>query len=351
MLVYHVISDKNVGGAGILLSNLLSFSREPRLCSLVLLPKGSKLTNALKKRRCSWHFMGSASSFSLRDAWHFLRFFRNTPPDLLVSHASLSAKLAAKLCHIPTVTVKHCDLPIKHKRLYNSLTDLTVATSRPLAAHLRASGIGAVACIENGFISIGVPTEAQRKKARAAFGLTEDSIAIGLCGRLSAVKGHETAIFSLFHLKNDKFHLLFMGEGEEKEPLAALALRLGVEKQVHFLGFYADPTLFYQALDAHISCSVASETSSLALAEGMSAALPTFASDTEGNRARVGDGGRLFPINDAKRLADLLRTLTDPKEKKRLSFAALAQSRFLPSVKEMAREYERLFLTFDKKKR
>jgi glycosyltransferase involved in cell wall biosynthesis len=125
----------------------------------------------------------------------------------------------------------------------------------------------------------------------------------------------------------------------------ALSAALGVAKRVRFLGFREDVRCFYHALDAHLSCSLGSETSSLALAEGMSAGCPTVASDTEGNRARVGRGGLLFPAGDDAALAACIRALT-PDGRARLSRRALARARELPTWESVSRAYDALFASF-----
>lgn len=353
MLAYHVISDGETGGAGVLLSHLLPALRRYGVSSAVLLPKESKLVSFLEKANITLHFVGSAdTSFSVRDTHTLLRFFRRQPPDILVSHGSLSAKMAARAAGIPVIGVKHCDLPVSRPRLYRAFTDLTVATSVPCARHLLDEGVHPVACIENGFAPVGVPTKGERRAARAALGLTEDTVAVGLCGRLAPVKGQETAIRALGLLgeQGRKIRLLFLGVGEDEIRLRTLCANQWVADRVLFLGFSTETRGFYHALDVHLSCSLASETSSLSLAEGMSAALPTLASDTEGNRSRVGDGGLFFPAGDAVALSHRLRLLLHREERERWAKAALARSETLPSFLGTARAYADLFFLLTKKK-
>ena len=336
-----------------LLSELLPALSPYGFSSAVVLPRSSKLAPVLEKANITLLFAGKAdNAFSVSDILSYLGLFHKKPPDLVVSHGSLSAKLAAKLLSHPCVSVKHCDLPVRHPRLYRALTDATVATSLPCARHLTEEGIFPVACIENGFSPVGAPTEAERETARAALSIPSGAIAIGLCARLAPVKGHETAIraLSLLGEEGRPLRLLFLGDGEERERLRALSRALGVTGQVHFLGFSAETKGFYHALDAHLSCSLASETSSLSLAEGMSAALPTVASDTEGNRARVSGGGLLYPVGDASALAECFRLLLRRRERERLRSAAIYRAAELPSFTETARAYAAVFAALTAKK-
>ena len=346
MLVYHVIADGEVGGAGVFLSHLLPALSSLGVRSKVVLPFDSDLSPLLEKEGISLLYVGRRDKpFSLSDVGALLRLLRREKPSLAVSHGSLSVKIAARLALLPLITVKHCDLPLSHPRLYRALTDATVATSFPCALHLKKQGVSPVFCSENGSCPVAPPSEERRRAARRALSLSDNAFAIGLCGRLSAVKGHETALraLSLLSKTDTEARLLFLGEGEEEARLRELARTLGVEKRVVFLGYTSHTAPFYAALDAHLSCSLASETSSLSLAEGMAAAIPTIASATEGNLSRVGKGGMLYPPDNAKALAACLLRLSAASERNAWKAAALRRATELPTWEETAKKYRALF--------
>ena len=348
--IIHVITDMGVGGAGVLLSRLLD--TPSHLGSLVVLPRGSLLCLRLKEMGIPYltYSAEGERSFSLSDVRALGKILKKTHPALLVTHASLSARLAAKRLGVPTLSVRHCDTPLSPLAvpLYNALTDATVATSRPLAAHLRQKGIKRIFTVENGYTDMGVPDAETRLFARNKFGFSKERVVVGLVGRLAPIKGHETAIRALALLgdQRSRFTLCFLGEGESEGKLRALSAALGLEKEVRFLGFSLDTRSFYHAIDAHISCSAGSETSSLSLAEGMSAGCPTFASDTEGNRARLGEGGRLFRARDAQALARHFLSLLDEDERESLSRLARARAEALPTWDETRRAYSSIFDVF-----
>ena len=354
MLVYHVISDGEVGGAGIFLSHLLPSLSSLGVCSKVLLPRDSKLVSLLRRAEIPLVFTGKRdTAFSLADLTRFFCILRKETPDLIVSHGTLSVKVAAALHRIPLVSVKHCDLPVSLPRIYRALTDVTVATSFPCARHLEEQGVTPVVCIENGTTPCSPPSTEERRVARRALGLSHDTIAVGLCGRLSAVKGHEFALHALAALGEEgrRIRLLFLGEGEEEDRLRVKASALGIAERVSFLGYAAETAPFYTALDVHLSCSLGSETSSLSLAEGLHAALPTVASATEGNLARVGDGGLFYPPDDAKALAFCLHTLLDDGERERWKRAAVRRAAALPTWDKTAKQYLSLFSTLIESRR
>ena len=349
--IFHVITDMGVGGAGVLLSHLLSSDSE-RLGSLVVLPEESLLCSLLEEKDISYLTFPTKKecSLSFLDTCRIGRILEAHMPRLVVSHASMSSRLAAKRLKIPTLSVRHCDTPIRPLGvpLYNAVTDATIATSRPLAEHLRAAGVKKVHAIENGHTAMGVPTKKRRQAARAALAFPEECTVIGLSGRLSPIKGQETALraLSLLGEGKERFLLCFLGKGEDEGRLRRLSYELGVENRVRFLGYSPDVRRFYHAIDAHICCSLGSETASLALAEGMSAGCPTLASDTEGNRARVGKGGVFFPPGDAVALKRLFLSLLDEKARMRLARRARLWADGLPTWEEMREDYRRIFDAF-----
>ncbi len=341
-----------------MLSSLVSHAKNRFFSYRVLLPLGSALAPLLREKGiCTIELDGvEDTSFSFSSFRFFYRYLKQNPCDVFISHASLSARAAARACGVPLLlAVKHCAICApSFPRLYRAFTDSTVAVSENARALLLSAGIpeGEISVIENGVSPFLPPTPMQRKEARERLGIAEGDIAIGLSGRLARVKGHETALYALKEAlaQLPTLSLSFLGEGEERVRLHSLALSLGIAERVHFLGFSDKTEAFYHALDAHISCSLDSETASLSLAEGMRAACATFASDIPGNRARVGSGGLFFPPSDSHALASLFLSLGDEERLKKYKQIAWARARALPTEKESARKFEQLILSLYKKR-
>ena len=323
--------------------SLLTHAPKTQNVFRVLLPRASALAPLLGKRGISFKELDGVedTSFSFSSVFRFYRYFKKHPPDAIVTHACISARIAGRLCGVPLlVAVKHCAQGKRLGSLYRFFTDHTVAVSQNAKDFLLRQGVrdSDITVIENGFEHFSPPTKEQKAAARRTVGVADGEIAIGLSGRLSAVKGHKTAISALKKAARyaPDLSLWFLGDGEERTALMDYAEALGVKNNVHFLGFCEEREPFYHALDAHISCSLDSETASLSLAEGMSAALPTLASDIPGNRERVKDGALLFPHGDACALARLFIRLAEDEMRRTLSRSALKRAKELPSEKESA---------------
>ncbi len=342
--VVHALTDRNVGGAGMLLRMLLRHTDKTRLAVHLFLPRGAALAPLCAAEGiCCTEIDGvPRTPFSFSALLSALRAVR---PDVLFAHAAPTAKVAARLCRVRAVVgVRHCDTPLPRLLgLYRLLTDLTVATSYDCGTRLADAALR-YTVIENGYEPISPPSAAERERARVALGVGKEELAVGIVGRLAKVKNQSLAVraLSLCRERMPYMRLHLLGEGDTREELLATARALRISDRVVLHGFRADPAEFYRAMDAHLSCSVASETASLALAEGMSAGCITLASAISGNLRRVGDGGLFFSPTDAEALADRLLLLRHPEARERLKAAALLRASRIPDAAAMSAAYGRL---------
>ena len=86
-------------------------------------------------------------SFSPTDVYKIRAAIRRDPPDILHSHAQLSARIAAKLCKVPFLISERTGRGRKtHARslvseIYNSLTEITVSASDSVTRQLISEGV------------------------------------------------------------------------------------------------------------------------------------------------------------------------------------------------------------------
>ncbi|HET9592833.1 MAG TPA: glycosyltransferase, partial [Solirubrobacterales bacterium] len=140
--------------------------------------------------------------------------------------------------------------------------------------------------------------------------------------RLDAQKGHR-ALFEAIPQIPDALFLL-AGEGPEREPLEALAARLGIADRVRFLGRREDVPELLAACDVFALPSLY-EGSSLAVLEAMAAGTPIVSSAIGGTEELIADGrsGLLVAPGDSEGLAAALRrVLGDPELRQGLAIAA-----------------------------
>lgn len=158
--------------------------------------------------------------------------------------------------------------------------------------------------------------------------IPEDALVAGIAARLDPVKDIPTLLqaFAKAHARVPKLQLLIAGDGQKKEALQKLAISLGVEKQVHFLGWLDNTDDFYRALDINTLTS-RSETFPYALTEGAKFFLPTVSSRVGGVPQLIDHGvsGLLFEPGDWETLAEQLVMLALDADLRRTLGQSLGQ--------------------------
>ena len=360
MKITHVISDTNIGGAGVLLSNLLSATKD--LCAVqVILPQGSALKEKISKTGAEVTELPIAGDKSIRakDVISFYSFFKSNPTDIVHTHASLSSRLGAalsgtKIC----ISTRHCAHPsgqIKRKnpmqiKVYNYCTSLTVSTADCATENLIAEGIdkNRIITIKNGVPKCKKPDTGMGICLRKNLNIPEHARIIGSCARLETVKGQDLILRAAPRIIKliPSVYFLFVGDGSRRTFLERLSARLGVSERVRFSGFVPDPEYYESLFYLNVNSSRGTETSCLSTSECMSLGIPTVASDFGGNSEMIQNGinGLIFKTDNHFSLEEkLIKLLTDEGLYRALSCGAIKiyEQRF--SVERMAREYRELY--------
>lgn len=120
---------------------------------------------------------------------------------------------------------------------------------------------------------------------RKEWNIPEDTRVVSFVGRLDKEKGVETLIkaFALLQKNIANTRLLIAGkpvnQGEEyNRSLVQLAVALGIEKLVDFLGHFTNTTSIYQVSDVSVLPSIWSEPFPRAIIESMACGTPVIAS-------------------------------------------------------------------------
>ena len=113
-----------------------------------------------------------------------------------------------------------------------------------------------------------------RNQAREVLGLPQGALILAMVCRLAWYKGCQDAVRILAKLDN-RWHVVFCGDGPIRSELIALATDLEVEQRIHFTGMLADVRPVYAAADVFLFLSRL-EPFGLVIAEAMAARLPVF---------------------------------------------------------------------------
>lgn len=364
MKILHVLSDSNIGGAGILLLNCLAHFDRSVFDIKVVLPMGAELCPRVKAMGYEVISMkhGRDASYEKEATKELMEIFRAEMPDIVHTHSSFSARIAARKCKVPLIfQTHHCAvMPPKYKTVFpfkqllgalnNHYSDRIIATADIAARILRMQGTKSkkISVIINGTEPIRRIADPEKADIRKGLGIGDDDFVFTISARLEEVKDHRTFIAAAAEAArvHPDMRFLIIGKGSLEDSLRSLAKDLSVDDKIIFTGFCSDIAPYMNITDVNVNCS-RSETSCLAISEGMSLSLPTIASDCEGNLAMVEDGvnGLIFERENAEMLATAMITLYE-NESLRRKMSEKAYERFNEkfTASVMTEELQKLYI-------
>ena len=160
-------------------------------------------------------------------------------------------------------------------------------------------------------------------KIRSEYGIESEGIIIGSTGRLHWAKGYEVLFESLRALIYDnriQLNLVIAGDGPLRSKLIQLSEKLGLTKNIIFLGTVKNIDRFLGMLDYYIHPSL-SEGFPVAVLEAMAAKKPILCSDAGGLSELIKNKqtGIIVKTNDPQSLTNgIIKLLNTKKEKLQL---------------------------------
>ena len=326
--VVEVSSDSNIGGAGKCILTLLKNIDRTEFQLFLVIPKGSLLKKEAEKYDVTIYEVDylAEKSMSNKAVTVLRRLFRQIKPDIVHTHASMSARLAAKACKIKTVYTRHSVFePSRllskgigkriNGRVNNRTADKIIAVADAAKDNLTATGVDEkkITVILNGVEPLREYSESEKAKIRKQFKVSDgDKVAV-LAARLTEVKGQKYFIEAGKILKDKglKFKFIIAGTGESENTLKALIKDLELEDTVYTVGFITDMEPLINISDISVNCSFGTEATSLALLEGMSLGKPAVVTDFGGNTGVIQDGvnGIVTPTHNSQATADAIEKL------------------------------------------
>ena len=362
--VVEVISDTNIGGAGRLLVNKIKNSNKDFFKYTVILPKESDLVFPLREIGAEIIEIDGCKNQSLdfKGIFELYKIIKGVSPDILNSHACISSRIVGKIAGVnANIYTRHCDFPVKKiftvpminkflKETNDFLSDGIIAVSNSAKRNLLLLGAPneKIKVIVNGAEAIPSFNDEIKKKIKAGLNIPADAIVVGIFARLEVYKDHKTFLRAAKLLKKNKnIYFIIVGSGSLEHELKEYTKKLGINERVIFSGFVDDVSEIMNITDINVNCSIGTETSSLALSEGMSLGIPAIASDYAGNKYIVKNrvNGLIFRQRDhvdlAKKILFLVKNKSVYDE-----FSINARKRFLSELnaKNMTDKTERYYM-------
>ena len=294
---------------------------------------------------------------SLNDAvtvWKLFRLFLRERPDIVHTHTAKAGTVgrvagffyrwltpgtligrprACKFVHTYHGHVFHSYYGRGRTRMFLAIerllarlvTDKLVVVSAQQGAEIgndfRVGRQGQIKVIPLGLdLDLFAKSQSRRARFREELGIDDQTVLVGIVGRLTEIKNHRMFLNSVARLKGQtRMRFVIIGDGSLRESLEQQARSLGLESDVMFAGGRRDPEYFYPALDI-VALTSLNEGTPLTLIEAMANARPTVATSVGGVVDLLADerGISVASGDEEAFAAALSRLADDPQLQKEL---------------------------------
>lgn len=299
--VIEVSSDTNIGGAGKCLLTLLENFDYNTFDVKVVLPKNSLLKPHIDKMNIPVIEVDGIADKSLDFAAvkELRMIFKRERPDIVHTHASMSARIAAKQAGAKVVYTRHSVFEPSKKisrgigkvingMINNHYADSIIAVAEAAKDNLTDTGVkeSKIKVILNGVDGLTPVSTDEKRIIKERFNLPDGYKAVSIVARLEDIKGHDYFIEAADRLlqKGIKARFYIAGTGSYENHLKEKVKNMNRQEQIIFTGFISDVDKLMSITDVQANASFGTEATSLALLEGMSLGIPAVVSDFGGNR-------------------------------------------------------------------
>lgn len=261
--------------------------------------------------------------------WQVYWFIKRDNYNIIETHGykgHLIASIISRLLSIPWIGVTHGWTAENIKvELYNKLdrwllknADQAVSVSPELFNEMKRirGNNKKTDLVMNSIDDKPLPTEGRVEEIRNSYKFTEDTVLLGVFGRLSPEKGHAILIKACSKvLEQLDASLLIVGDGQERGSLVDLVRTLGISDRVIFEGLKKNMGDYYIAIDLLILPSL-SEGLPFVVLEAMAAGKPVLATDVGAMSEviRNNDNGWLVTPGNVEVLKDKLIKVLSNKD-------------------------------------
>ncbi len=358
MHVVHIINNLVFGGAERFLVELVA-QQAALGCRVDVLtlaepnPLASEITSA-QSNEITYRGLGRARLNDPRLLTDVRDALAPMHPDVVHTHlfyADVFGRLAARWLRVPAiVSTEHSTergaLSWKRRagmrlvaRIPQRVVAVSEATRARLLERLRLAP-ERVTVIANG-IALARWRDAS-PMPRAELGIDERARVVGAVGRLVESKAYDDLLRAVAQLGDSRVEVVMVGDGPHAGSLRELAVGLGLERRVHWLGVRRDVERIVKMLDVFVLPSLW-EGHSVALLEAMAAGRACVVSNVPELVQTLGGAGVAVPPRDVNGLAGALRALLgDATARRRYETQALREvERY--SIEHAAQRYVSLY--------
>ncbi len=336
MRLMHLTSSGGWGGREMYPRTLAAVQRERGHTTIVVAKRYTPLARSLAEADIRHRILRVGPYLDPPAALALSRVMREFNPDVIHIHLSRDlalVRMALAFCGLRPAVILHKHIAsagnkrdFLHRYLYGGM-DKVIAVSEFVRQSLLAScplEPDEVEVLFNGvdtrqFIPAAELGTQERKRIRAELGADDNSVLVGVIGRLDPRKGQQWLIRAGGVLAGSgrelRYALVGASEQDYRAELEALVAKLGLAAVVKFTGHRTDSRRLYASLDILVVPSF-EEAFGLVAVEGMLSGLPVIASNSGALPEFVEGGvnGLLVELNDDCALAGAIARLADKPE-------------------------------------
>ena len=361
--VLHVIDSLDLGGAQVVLWNLLRYAdREIYEPEAACMHGRGVFWERLVETGVPVHSLSPHRLVPLYVP-ALARLILTRHYDILHCHllgANLIAKPLAALLGVPVrINHDHCnDKPVDRRvwvtaadRWTNRFSTHICAVSESTRRFLvTEEGVATerVTTTHNGIdLALFQPRPEQRAEARKRWALPDGAFVIAGIGRLIYQKNFALFLDVAAEVLKRHPHAFFVlaGTGEDEDALRAQAAQYGISERVRFLGYVGEMTALYPALDLLLLTS-RYEGLPITILEAMATGIPIVASQLDGVAEVLRDGEDSALVAEGARDGFVMRVtelIEQPVQARRYADAALEKVRAKHSAEAMTRAVEAIY--------
>jgi len=328
------------GGQSQVLQTVLGLRARGHRAVLVAHPKGE-----LAKRAGEGHdlvLLAPAHEVDFAAGLRFSRVLRELAPDVVHAHdphavamTAMALSMLSRQARPAFVVARRVDFHLKRNsfsRWKYQMADRIICSSNAIRDMVVGDGLTA-----DRVVTVYEGVDVERLAAIPAADvhqvvwLREQAPVVGNIAALVAHKGQRHLIDAAQTVVRGcpEAQVLIFGEGELRPQLERQIKSLGLEHNVHLVGFQPNVLALLKSLDVFVMSSV-TEGLGTSILDAMAASRPVVATDAGGIPEVVEDGvtGFLVPAQKPAPMAEaILRLLADPALRARMGAAGLARVR------------------------
>lgn len=328
--VFFVITSMPVGGAEVLLANLIRRMDRDRFSPhLICLKELNELGKQLASEIPCWHNL-------LHNKWdisivpRLAKIFRDNQATAVITVGAgdkmFWGRLAAKHAKVPVIcSALHStgwpDGVGKLNRLLTRWTDAFIAVAKAHGEFLSTFErfpASKVHVIPNGVDTHRFhPRPDMRRLIRRILHIPEAAPLVGIVAALRPEKNHGLLVRSAVRIltEHPECHFLVIGDGPERSHIEQQIADLGLQHRFHLLGNRHDTPNLLASLDVFVLCSL-NEANPVSILEALSTGIPVVSTNVGSIQETVihGQTGFLVPSEDAVALASRICELLSSRQ-------------------------------------